>query len=225
MCLPSGVAYSLSLAPCPFRSISTTWRYLTRAAAGADLPVPGPQLYVPPDATYGRYRLPPLEEERYLESSPRIRTTKRRVFTDRKPIAHATVSDAKLPNGASTADALCRPALEAEDVELTQAELDRAKGREWVFWQSWELRDRRGRPGEGCDLLVVHGSYSSLQFSSDGGAEGQSLPLRHRRLWRPVVNPHRPLYRSRLPRHRTGPAFCECPHADLQLFGSYPASA
>lgn len=122
------------------------------------------QLYVPPDATYGRYLIPPLAEERYLESSPRIRTTKRRIFTDRQatqyPSAAETASDNKLPSGGPTsASARYKSVLEAENVELTQAELDRAKGREWVFWQAWELRDRRGRPGEGCDLLCVHGTY------------------------------------------------------------------
>ncbi|KAL7416897.1 lysophospholipase [Mrakia frigida] len=89
------------------------------------------KLYTPPDSTYGRYLIPPLPEEEYLDSSSLVETTQRRIFTDAV--------------GGS------------ENVSLTQEEVESGRGRSWVYWKSWELEDRKGKIGEGVDLLVVHG--------------------------------------------------------------------
>ncbi|CDZ96466.1 Lysophospholipase [Phaffia rhodozyma] len=88
-------------------------------------------LYTPPDPTYSRYLIPALPEENTFLESPYVVTTRRRIFTD------ATGG--------------------AENVKVVQAELDRAKGRDWIYYQTWEAPERRGKIGDGIDIVCVHG--------------------------------------------------------------------
>lgn len=96
-----------------------------------------PQLYTPPDPTYGRYLLPCLPEEEYLSNHPLVKTTRRRIFIN----AAATGSNPAYPK--------------SEAIHLLPEEV--VPGKEFVHWLGWELEDRRGLVGEGIDVLVQHG--------------------------------------------------------------------
>lgn len=84
-------------------------------------------LYTPTDPTYGRYLLETSPYETALETDKDIKVTSRRVFLD----THT-----------------------GQDVQLTQAELDSSKGKEWIYYKIWQ----KG-VGYQCDLVMLHGMY------------------------------------------------------------------
>ncbi|GJJ09920.1 hypothetical protein Clacol_004144 [Clathrus columnatus] len=85
-------------------------------------------LYTPPDPTYGRYLLTISDREKKLQAEPEVQIRQRRVF----------VKDGHF--------------LRGEDVELTQEEIDRGKGKKWVYYKEWQ----KGQ-GNGADVIVLHG--------------------------------------------------------------------
>jgi len=91
-------------------------------------------LYTPPDSTYGRYLLPTTDAEKELEQRSGVTTRMRRIFVDGK-------------------------GRTAEDVQLVPEELKSGKGREWIFYKTWERFDPEAEKGKGKgrDVLVFHG--------------------------------------------------------------------
>lgn len=96
-------------------------------------------LYTPPDPTYGRYLFDAYGREKDLEADTEIQVKQRRVFVDKGHF------------------------LRGEDVTLTQEELERGKGKEWVYYKVWQ----KG-PGNGSDVIFIHGK---CQVSSTNYAE------------------------------------------------------
>ncbi len=49
--------------------------------------------------------------------------------------------------------------------ELT---VERRRGGRWVYYKVWEMKDTKGRKGEGVDVIMTHGvSRASQSDSSD----------------------------------------------------------
>jgi hypothetical protein len=83
-------------------------------------------LYKPRDPTYGRYLIDRSPYEATLEADQEIRVTSRRVFLEK--------------NG------------KGEEVNLTQNELDSARGKDWIYYKIWEKGN-----GNNCDVVMLHG--------------------------------------------------------------------
>lgn len=85
-------------------------------------------LYTPPDPTYGRYTLDISDKEKKLEADPEVKVSHRRVFIKNKSY------------------------LKGEDVKLTQEEIEKGRGKEWIYYKIWQ----KG-PWNGSDVIVLHG--------------------------------------------------------------------
>lgn len=92
----------------------------------------------PADTTYGRYLLKPHFREIDFANdkvlAPQIR--RRRVFINKDG-----------SNG------------EGEDVSVTEEELKRAKRKKWIYYEVWTSDKGKGGPGEGCDIVGIHGEF------------------------------------------------------------------
>lgn len=125
---------------------------------------------VPSDPTYGRYTLPFAHEDIHIRSLADIQTRQRRVFY--KALAPSATKVKGYPksriDGVALGDADQEwiNVEEGEDVRLTPEEVNRGKGRQWVYYQVWtsnapEAREGKGR---GYDLLVIHGALIPSTF-------------------------------------------------------------
>lgn len=126
---------------------------------------------VPKDPTFGRYLLDTSQLEIDFEAQPHIITRRRRVF-----FKNANVPSTEVKGYAKTH--IEAPAVgnatqqeyveveEGEDVDLTKGELARGKGRQWLFYKTWESNSSEAMNGKGkeCDVVFCHGEYEHFSF-------------------------------------------------------------
>ena len=102
----------------------------------------------PPDPTFGRYLAPTSAYEFVvIDTLPNVSVRRRRVFTSPGNGGFVKVG-------------------EGEDVNLTQAELDSARGKSWSYYQIWESSSEEAKVGKakGCDLVLLHGELTNLSL-------------------------------------------------------------
>lgn len=93
-------------------------------------------LKTPEDPTYGRYTLAtsPYEQDLLADQELCVVVRHRRVFVEKDGTVGA-----------------------GEDVNFSQQEVDRAKGRKWVYYQTWTSAKGRGADADACDVVMLHG--------------------------------------------------------------------
>lgn len=104
----------------------------------------GLNLYTPNDPTFGRYLQPISPYELELEKDPYVKVRMRRVFI----------------NSGRPEEIDC-----GEDVQLTEREVETGAGKEWIFYKVWECESGKGGIGDGCDLVMLHGTSPLLGCS------------------------------------------------------------
>lgn len=120
--------------------------------------------FAPKDPTFGRYLLRQSDLEIEFEAKPHIVTQRRRVFFKNANIPSTKLSgyskthiEAPAVGNATQQEYI--EVLEGEDVNFTQSELDRGRGRQWIVYKIYENDSPEARNGKarGCDIVFSHG--------------------------------------------------------------------